>query len=255
MSKILKAVALHGKPMLICPPEPVAVQTEETEEPNKEDAAAEVANTKIYLLLDKAQQKAEAIISDAKNEAANRLQEADAGCEQIKQQAYQAGWEQGHAEGIIQGKNQAMAEMKASIDDAACKARSLLEMTHSETRELLTNVEAQIIEIAFGITRKILQREIEENPLTVLPIVRAALDKVRDQENITIRVNPSDYELMLQAKNDLQQMVGGEKSLTIAPDTTISAGGCMIDTLGGTVDATIDNQLLIIKDTLQELLP
>ena len=255
MSKILKAVSVHEKPMLICPPEPVAIQEEQPPEPDKDEAAAEVANTKIYLLLDKAQQKAEAIVAEAKAEAVSRLKEADAGCEQIQQQAYQAGKEQGHAEGLVQGREQGLAEMKASVEEAALQARLLLEKANSETQELFTRVEGQIVEIAFGIAKKILQREIEENPLTILPVVRTALDKVRDQENITVRINPSDYELMLQAKNDLQQLVGGEKRLTIVPDTTVSSGGCMIDAQGGTVDATIDNQLLVIKNTLQELVP
>ena len=91
--------------------------------------------------------------------------------------------------------------------------------------------------------------------MVVLPIVTAALKKVRDQEQIEIRVNPEEYHLLLQARKDLQLVLGREQALQIVADQTIPAGGCIIDTAYGSVDARIDTQFDTLRKALAEVIP
>lgn len=47
----------------------------------------------------------------------------------------------------------------------------------------------------------------------MLPIVTAAISKVKDQDSIQIRVHPDDYETVLMARRDLQLLIGREEGL------------------------------------------
>jgi flagellar assembly protein FliH len=210
-------------------------------------------------LLDKAKAEAEAILAEASNEASQRLAQAEKMIDQIKEQAhqegYQAGYEHGVKQGIEQGKAAGLEIVKNKIESASEQANNILANAEKQAGQTLFRAEHQIVEIALGIARKILVREIEENPMTILPVVRAALEKIRDQEEVTIRANPEDIEIVNHAKRDLQQIIGGDKRLTITPDHTVNPGGCVIDTKNGTVDASIDTQFQLIKQALQDVLP
>ena len=105
--------------------------------------------------------------------------------------------------------------------------------------------------MVLAITRKIIYDELEERPEVILGIVRAALERVRDQNHINIHVSLDDYESILQARNELQSIVGSEQTLTVTADTVLTRGGCMIETSFGTVEAGVDTQLDSIRRALQ----
>ena len=115
----------------------------------------------------------------------------------------------------------------------------------------MLDAERQIVDIALAVARKILAYEISENPMVVLPLVKTALAKVCDQEEVVIRVSVDDFDAVQLAKNDLQIMVGREQALKIIVDSTITGGSCIIDTSYGTVDARVDTQFENIKKALQ----
>lgn len=203
--------------------------------------------------------EAEKIIEQAQITAKQYLDEAKQQAEAIKQQAYDEGYslgqkqglQEGHQEGCAQGQQSGRAEMQQVIEQSIEKAQHLLRVTEVEVKEQLIAAEEKIIEIALAVARKIVAYEVSENPMVVLPLVKAALEKVSDQEEVVIRVSMDDFEAVLQAKKDLQTMVGKEHALKIIVDGTIECGSCIIDTSYGTVDARIDTQFEIIKKALQ----
>lgn len=257
MSNIIKFAAIQKSPFIICskPPVPDEIpEIAEKEEPEVDTVLSEAARMSEELL-GQARKEADTIIAAAKTDAAQCLAEANLQAEQLKQQAYESGQQTGHQEGLSQGKQDVLEEMRQAVDKSVEKAQNILTAAEQEAQKMILAAERQIIDIALAVARKVLAREIEENPMTVLPIVKAALEKVRDQDNITIRVNPEDFDMVLYAKRDLQIMLGGERSLAINADHTINQGGCMIDTAYGTVDARLDFQFEMLKKVLQEVLP
>ena len=214
-------------------------------------------------LLHEPQSEAEKIIEQAKNTAEQYLNEARQQAEVIKKQTYEEsyqlgqeqgrrdGQQEGYQNGFSQGQQAGRAEMQQVIEQAVEKTQQLLRVTEEEIKEQLIAAEEQIVEIALAVARKIVAYEVSENPMVVLPLVKAALEKVSDQEEVVIRVSMDDFEAVLQAKKDLQTMVGKEHALKIIVDGTIECGSCIIDTSYGTVDARIDTQFEIIKKALQ----
>lgn len=248
MSKIIKYASVVGEPVFINNHRPVLELVPEIVTVSQEPDFCQEARREAEDILYNARQQGEDIINTA-------LMEAD----HLKQQACEAGQQEGHQtgydEGIRQGKEQAADDMRDEIERAVEKAQQIIAAAQQEYQESVVAAEREIVEIALGVARKILAREIEENPTVVLPIVRAALEKVRDQEQMVIRVNPADFDLVIQAKRDLQMMIGRENAISVIHDHTVSPGGCMIDTPYGTVDASIDSQFDAIKTAIQGIMP
>lgn len=250
MSKIIKSAALHSNPKVITAPQQCVIEeVPEVEPETKEEPLAENE------LLVAAKLEAESILSDASTQADKLLQETHQCIEQLKTEAYHDGFQKGFAQGSEEGHAAALANAASQIAEAQAEAKEIILAARGQAHEMLQLAETQIVDIALTIARKVLKREIDENPMTILPIVKEALSKVVDQDNIVLRVNPDDTELLEHAKRDLQHMIGGDKKLAIVADHTVSPGGCLIDTESGTVDASIDTQFAIIKQALRSVMP
>jgi flagellar assembly protein FliH len=260
LSKIIKSVLFQkNSPVVIkhrpTPvPEPIEIQ-EQAAASVVPEIDLEAIRSEADAILAEAQETAAQCLAEAENKA-NELQElAQKAYEETLVKAQEEGHEQGYQEGYDQGKQSALNDMQATMQESFEKAERLIKTADQEVAQMFVDAEHQIIEIALAVASKILAREVEDNPTTILPIVKEALSKVNDQNQIVIRVNPEDYEMVLMAKRDLQLMVGRDNAITVTADHTVPAGGCMIETALGTVDARVDTKLELVYKAIQEVLP
>jgi len=211
----------------------------------------QIDTTVVADLINSAQGEVAAILAQAKTDADLCLSEANKQIEPLKKQAHAEGHQQGYQEGFTQGQQAAKADIEQVVNQTIAKTQQVLAAAEQEAKDMIFAAEAQIIDIALAVARKILAYEITENPMVVLPLVKAALQKVSDQEEVIIRVSMDDFDAVLLAKKDLQIMVGREQALKIIVDHTIESGSCVIDSSYGTVDARIDTQFEAIRQALQ----
>ena len=175
--------------------------------------------------------------------------------ERIKAATAEAAKKQGHAIGLQQGLDEAKRQMAEQLKQTADICNAMVAAAEQESSRVLLEAEPKIIELVLAISRKIICDEVEERPAVVLGLVRGALERVRDQNQIIIHVSPEDYEFILQSRQLLQTVVGAERSLTLTADSVLGKGGCLIETSFGTVEAGIDTQLESIRRVLQGMLP
>lgn len=175
--------------------------------------------------------------------------------ERIKAATAEAAKKQGHATGLQQGLDEAKRQMADQLKQTADICNAMVAAAEQESSRVLLEAEPKIIELVLAISRKIICDEVEERPAVVLGLVRGALERVRDQNQIIIHVSPEDYEFILQSRQLLQTVVGAERSLTLMADAVLGKGGCLIETSFGTVEAGIDTQLESIRRVLQGMLP
>ena len=206
--------------------------------PISKKAAASAEN-----ILQEARAHAEKLLADASKEVARLKVLAAEEAEELKFRAA----EDGKQQGMTEAKNQMLEQLQKTTE----RCNALLEAATSEARQIVLAADTQIVELVLAITRKIIYDELEERPEVILGIVRAALERVRDQNHINIHVSLDDYESILQARNELQSIVGSEQTLTVTADTVLTRGGCMIETSFGTVEAGVDTQLDSIRRALQ----
>ncbi|MGZ4030863.1 MAG: FliH/SctL family protein, partial [Tumebacillaceae bacterium] len=87
----------------------------------------------------------------------------------------------------------------------------------------------------------------------VLDVVREALEEINDVGKIEVRVHPEDFELVNQNREGLRKEVPGQSEVLVLPDRGVQAGGCVVHTAFGNIDARIDTQLDEVRKALLEV--
>ena len=193
--------------------------------------------------INKAKQGVKELIADA-------ISKAKTDAIKIKNQALEEGKSTGYEEGI-----------KSGFQDGENKAKEefipLLQTINSLTRELsefrtmiYPKVEKEMIEMVTGLTKKILQYEIETKEDSVKQMILLAINSVINKENMTIRINPSDKAHAEAFSPELKNLFSEIKNINFEEHSGIEKGGCIIDTNFGTIDARVDQ----LEDQIDKIL-
>ncbi len=173
-------------------------------------------------------------------EAENReVKEIDHTIDEIEREAYERGFEAGEKAGL------AMGEEKAKI--ILEKIENLLKDLLTLRKKMLTDLQAEIIALATSFARKIILRELETEPETLLNMTKEALMKIEKTGPIIIKINPSLYNLFMRLKPELQNL---HEDLIFDVDPSISAQGTIVVGPQEEVSTDIDEQL---RNLIKEL--
>lgn len=121
--------------------------------------------------------------------------------------------------------------------------RASSETIHNLRDKIFRESEDEVIKLVMLVARKVIIREIAENRTILAGIVQNALAGLSAREEITVRINPDDYLLVTSGRGELLQNELLNERLLLKPDPSVSAGFCFVDTVMGTVDASLDGQM------------
>ncbi|HUO69131.1 MAG TPA: FliH/SctL family protein [Solirubrobacteraceae bacterium] len=155
--------------------------------------------------------------------------------EHIKEQARRTGEAEGHAAGF--------AAAAAQVQSAVDALRTALAAVEQMRAELIAALEHDAAELALRISEQILAAAVEVQPERVVDVARNALRRVTDRQRVVLVVNPSDLEAMGVAVPALKAELGGIEHCDVQADRRISAGGAILRTEAGEIDATIETGL------------
>ena len=209
----------------------------------KAEACLQDAQSQRNIMLADAQGKCDAMLAEAKEEA-ERLKIA------AKEEGHRLGLEEGRLAGIAQIEQ----EMASRIEEANAKAERVLEMAKQEQKETVMKSERQILEIALAVAEKVVHAKLSEDASFIIEIIKNALEKVKNQRKITIKVAMDDYEFVMQSKLVFENMLDSDFELTLLADRLIEKGGCVIESESGTVDARLKTQLDGLKKAVQDVI-
>jgi len=162
--------------------------------------------------------------------------------EQRAREAYAAGLREGEAAGRKRGAD----ELRPVIDRLA---RSIEEIGGMRTR-LRAEAEADLIQLALAIARRVLRRELVIDPEALHGLVLGALEKLGGQEISRVRVHPSHASLVSES---LRQNSASAK-VEVIPDPSRDPGAVIFETPRGNLDASVDSQLQEIERGLADRL-
>lgn len=265
MSRVIKSAVMHGEPKIVensgfLPSERDSVSDEDNLLMNKVAVAATCAvmldesKKKSAEIIEAAEKHRQACIDQAKLQAEEVIEQAKAEAERMKNDAYEEGKNAGYAEGEANGRLEAETKMKALIDSAAKKAEQIIKLSEIDSKNSILSAETKIVEIAMAIADKVIPQHFIDAPQIIFPLVKTALEKVKDQNSIVVRVSAENYEFLLMAKNELQMVLDGEEKLEIVSDQLLRNDGCIIESANGNVDARLETQMAIVKKAVQEVI-
>lgn len=159
------------------------------------------------------------IVEKAKEDAAAYREATEQACKELRKDAE----EKGFAEGL------------AKFNEQMFYFDSELKKIRHETLQA-------VLPLALQAAKKIVAKELETHPETIVDIVLATLAPVTNHRKIKIFVCKSDRELVEKEKTKIREMLEQVESLTVQDRQDISPGGCIIETEAGIINATIENQ-------------
>ncbi len=194
----------------------------------------------------------------AKQEAQELVGQALEQAQSIEQEAREQGYQDGYAKGYADGEREAHRVLAQRADEERAAYREDLAnfVTHieAERRRAWAEMEPQIIGLVFDLAKQVIKQEIEVSRAVALSVVRNALRRVTESGTLRIRVHAEDLETIRAGREDLLTLVDGIPHIEIIEDRRVGAGGCVVETEAGNIDARIETQLEEVAETLEQMI-
>lgn len=198
-------------------------------------------------LLETAREEAQKIIKKASEEAEQAIAAGHEQAVQIKAEAFEDGLQKGYQDGL----EAAEAEYRAKLQEAD----DLISKAYVERHEIVKSSETDILRLAMAVAKKVVSEELMINSEGVIEIVKKAVHKATDREELTVRVNPENLDSALIAQEDIKLSAAGIRKLKITADPAVAPGGCVVESPNETVDARIERQFDVIEKALMDVGP
>lgn len=176
-------------------------------------------------------QEASDVLSTIKKDAAQYREEIVKEVEIQKEQGFQ----EGYAEGLLQwGEELSKFEqrLKSAVED----------------------LQKKMVSVALKAAKKIVVKEIELAPETVVEIVMSQLKSVAQHKKIIIYVNQKDHEVLEKNKPRLKELFENVEAFSIRPREDVGVGGCIIETEIGIINAQLDHRWSVLEKAFENLM-
>jgi flagellar assembly protein FliH len=160
--------------------------------------------------------------------------------------AEQQAFKNGLSEGIREGRNLEKLEALRSVQAMG----ALIDELSGLKKTILEAAEDQVLKLVLAVTKKVIHMEVQTNREIIRNVLTAAMRNIVDRENMKVRVNPQDFQYLMEIKPDFLQNFDGIKNIVFDEDASIPRGGVVIDTMFGEVDARLDHQYDEIESSL-----
>lgn len=182
---------------------------------------------------------------DASDKADRIIREAEEDANRIRDEAsrvlaeVEVARETAKKEGFASGRDEGMAQ-----------ATELVTKFESLKQEFYDTAEPEIISLVMEIAEKVIGRMVHDHHQAIVSIVKQAVESALG-DRVTIRLNPEDYKKVQPQIKELQEGLDKSRRLIFKEDDSISAGGCVVETEVGMIDAQLETQLRAIRKALE----
>lgn len=169
----------------------------------------------------------------------------------IQQKAYQ----EAQALGLEDGRKQAFQEASAMIAEKLDHLEALLGSLTRVKEEILSQNEAHMIKLLYHMASRVAGVHLEQDNQAVVEVLRNAVALAQEEENVRVEMHPSQVEFI----EELRKQNGREfeflKKIRFEPSERIKAGGCVVETNYGEIDARVETRLEKLWETLKDVVP
>jgi flagellar assembly protein FliH len=156
------------------------------------------------------------------------------------------GYNEGFDEGLAAGMAAAEKNMAAAVEQLSRLASSILE-NHSG---FYRAAERQVVDLSLQIAQKVVEHEVENIPDLAVGVIRSALEEMDARTVVRVRVSLDDEELLRRQWASVVPLGINPERIEIQSDPRIQAGGAIIETTQGQVDAQLETKLAQLGSAL-----
>jgi type III secretion protein L len=135
----------------------------------------------------------------------------------------------------------------AGFDAGLKKWNEQIQLLETEIKKVRKEMENAIVPLALTAVKKIIGKELETKPETIVDVVATSLKTVLHHRKVSIYVNQLDLEQVEAQKTRLKSLFEHLETLSIAARGDVQQGGCVIETEAGIINAQLENQLLALE--------
>jgi flagellar assembly protein FliH len=170
---------------------------------------------------------------------------------------YVSGWAEGLAAGAEEGRRagyeDGLAIAERQVVDRVAHALDALEAARRdlEARDAVTidELAAGIGPTVVAIVEAVLQHEVGDGAEAVVQAIHRGLALAPDRGDAVVRLHPDDAEALRDSSTSLVDLAPG-RTLELAPDPAISAGGVVLVIGACTIDAQLASAITRVREVL-----
>ena len=172
---------------------------------------------------------AQEVLQKATEDATTYKAEVHVECEEIRKKAQEEGFNEGLS-----------------------KFNEHLLQFDKELKKIRHEAQKSILPLALKAAKKIVSKELELHPETIVDIVMQTLSSVKQNHKIKIYINKADKEALESEKSKLKEIFDSLQSLSILEREDVNPGGCIIETESGIINASIENQWRSLESAFEK---
>lgn len=167
---------------------------------------------------------------------------------QLRDQAYQEGFERG----LTEGKAQAEVEFLASVKPLYDQFEALCREYDTMKPELYAANEQFLVQLMFQFGKQILLKELSTDAEYVKRLSALMIEKIGAKDHVKLKVSRQDYANLEQIRDYLKGQFPDLKNIQIEASDDLVLGGCKVETDLSRINASVETQLKSIEQTLSE---
>ncbi len=176
-------------------------------------------------------QEAIEILNEAKDEAVKFKEQTLEECDVLKEEAKSQGFDEG-----LKQLNEHILQLDETL------------------KTIKEDLKKKILPLALKAAKKIVGEELKINPERITDIVIQALKPVLQHHRVKIYVNKEDLAHLEKDKQRIKSVLEQIESFSILERSDIKAGGCIIETESGIINAQLENQWRAIESAFEKFM-
>jgi len=161
--------------------------------------------------------------------------------EAVRQEGYAQGFAQAQAQAAMETQQRIAEFTRNQGEETAQRLAALFASTSQQLQQSEQAIAQGVLELACEVARQVLRQELSVNPNVLQPVIREALGLLLvDSKSAVVRMNPLDLEVL----EEPLRAEFSSLSLTLLADARVDRGGCLVESAGTVVDASVEKRWL-----------
>jgi len=166
--------------------------------------------------------------------------------EDVEQRAHKEAYAKGHAAGLAAARSEsqlALNQLKAQV----ATLDKMLGAVAQPFKDLDSQVEEQLVQLAVSIARQLVRRELRMDPGQVIAIIRETVALLpAATRDVRVHMHPDDATVV----REKLATPTADRAWTIVEDPVMPRGGCRVTTDTAHIDARMDTRIQSIMTAL-----
>lgn len=163
--------------------------------------------------------------------------------ESLAQKTREDAFKQGYADGVKDGHEAAFKKAEVETSKRLAQIDLLISAMEKAKLELFEANRQFLMDVVYRVSKMILLKELATDKEYLVRLTRELIEKTGLRDNLIVKIHPSDANAMDHLRAGLVKSFGNLTNLTIELTDQVEAGGCILETEWGAIDATLQTQL------------